>query len=58
LDRYALRVTVTVRPRGETQLLVRVNAEYQQKPITDPEPYQDFFASLEKAMFLTAHQVD
>ena len=58
LNRYALRVTVTVRPRGETQLLVRVNAEYQQKPITDPEPYQDFFTSLEKAMFLTAHQVD
>lgn len=58
LKRYALRITVTVRPRGETQLLVRANAQYNVTPITDPEPYQQFFASLGKAMFLTAHQVD
>ncbi len=53
-----LRVTVTVRPRGEKQLMVRVNAEYQRGPVTDPKPYQNFFNSLEKAMFLEAHQVD
>ena len=58
LKNYALRITVTVRPRGETQLLVRANAQYNVQPVTDPEPYQQFFASLEKAMFLTAHQVD
>ena len=58
LDRYALRMTVTVRPRGESQLLIRANAQYELKPVTDPEPYQHFFASLQKAMFLTAHQVD
>lgn len=58
LNRYALRMTVTVRPRGESQLLVRANAQYELKPVTDPAPYQDFFTSLEKAMFLTAHQVD
>jgi hypothetical protein len=58
LKNYALRMTVTVRPRGETQLLVRANAQYNVTPITDPEPYQQFFAALEKAMFLTAHQVD
>lgn len=58
LKYYALRMTVTVRPRGETQLLVRANAQYGLKPITDPEPYQQFFTSLEKAMFLTAHQAD
>jgi hypothetical protein len=27
-------------------------------PVKDPEAYQRFFAALEKAMFLTAHQVD
>jgi len=54
----ALRVTVTVRPRGEKQLLVRANAEYQRGPVTEPKPYQNFFNSLEKAMFLEAHQVD
>lgn len=58
LSSYALRMTVTVRPRGETQLLVRANAQYNVKPVTDPEPYQQFFASLGKAMFLTAHQAD
>jgi hypothetical protein len=54
----SIRITVTVRPRGEKQLLVRANAEYQLQPITDPKPYQNFFNSLEKAMFLQAHQVD
>lgn len=58
LKYYALRMTVTVRPRGETLLLVRANAQYNVKPVTDPEPYQQFFTSLEKAMFLTAQQAD
>ena len=58
LNNYSLRITVTVRARGETQILVRANAQYNIKPVTDPEPYQQFFASLEKAMFLTAHNAD
>lgn len=58
LKHYALRITVTVRQRGETQLLVRANAQYNVQPITDPELYQEFFAALGKAMFLTAHQAD
>ena len=53
-----LKMTVIVRNRGETQLLVRTNAQFGIKPIIDPEPYQDFFNSLEKAIFLTANQVD
>lgn len=58
LDRYALRMTVTVRPRGETQTLVRANAQYNLTAVEDPEPYQNFFTALEKSIFLTAHQVD
>jgi len=58
LNRYALRITVSIRPRGETQTLVRANCQYENKPVLDPEPYQQFFTSLEKAMFLAAHQVD
>lgn len=58
LKRYSLRMTVTVRPRGETQLLVRANAQYNLEPVTEPEPYRQFFTSLEKSMFLTAHQAD
>ena len=58
LDQYSLRMTVTVRPRGETQMLVRANAQYNIQAVEDPEPYQHFFDSLSKALFLTAHQVD
>jgi len=58
LNNYAVRITVTVRPRGETQHLVRANAQYNIQPITEPESYQQFFVALEKAMFLTAHQAD
>ena len=55
---HQLRLTVTVRPRGQTQSLVRANAEFDDKAVDDPLPYQDFFTSLEKAMFLTAQQAD
>ena len=58
LSGYQVRMTVTVRPRGTTQVLVRANAQYMDRAIEDPKPYQDFFVALEKAMFLTAHQVD
>ena len=58
LDGYSLRLTVTVRPRGETQTLIRANAQYNIQAVEEAEPYQQFFASLEKAMFLTAHSVD
>jgi hypothetical protein len=58
LDGYQLRMTVTVRPRGQTQLLVRANAQYNITAVEDPEIYQDFFTSLGKSMFLTAHNVD
>jgi hypothetical protein len=58
LDGYQLRMTVTVRPRGDSQLLVRANAQYNLTAVEDPEPYQQFFAALEKSVFLTAHNVD
>ena len=53
-----IKMTVTVRPRGENQLLVRANAQYGIKSVEDPETYQDFFTALEKSIFLTAHQID
>lgn len=58
LDGYALRMTVTVRPRNAKQMLVRASAEYEQEAVTDPAPYQAFFTSLSKSMFLTAQNVD
>ena len=58
LKGYKIRMTIVVRPRGETQLLVRANAHYNLEPIEDPRPYQDFFNALGKGMFLTAQNVD
>lgn len=59
LSGYALRITVTVRPgaTGKT-MIVRANAQYNNMPVQDPKPYQDFFVSLQKSMFLTANNVD
>ena len=58
LDNYELRMTVTVRPLGQTQMVVRANAQYNLKAVEDPETYQQFFNALEKAMFLTAQQIE
>ncbi len=58
LDYYSLRMTVTVRPRATTQLLVRANARFDVTAVLDPEPYQQFFAALGRAMFLEAHEVN
>jgi hypothetical protein len=58
LDGYALRMTVTTRPRGESQVLVRANAQYGLKPVNDPLPYQSFFQALSKSVFLEAHNAE
>jgi hypothetical protein len=58
LDGYALRMTVSIRPRGESQMLVRASAQYNLTPVEDPLPYQQFFAALEKSMFLKAQEVE
>lgn len=58
LQDYAIRMTVTVRERDGERLVVRANARFNETPIEDPLSYQDFFAALDKAMFLTLHAVD
>lgn len=58
LSGYAMHMTVTIRPHGEKQIAIRASAEYNLSAVSDPKPYQQFFAALEKAMFLTANQVD
>jgi hypothetical protein len=58
LSGYQIRMTVIVQPRGEKQLSVRASAIYNNQPIEDPLPYQDFFTALEKGIFLTAQKID
>lgn len=58
LDRYVIKMTVTARKRGESQLLVRANAQYNVTPVEDAKFYQEFFAAFSKAMFLEAQEID
>ena len=58
LQDYQIRMTVTVRERDAERLAVRVNARFNERQIDDPLAYQDFFVALDKAMFLTLHNVD
>lgn len=48
-----ISVTVTVRPETAEQMTIRANAIYNNKPIEDPKVYQNFFAALQRALFLT-----
>lgn len=57
-NRGVMRITVSVRPRGDTQMLVRANCQLGSELVKDPVPYQMFFAALSKAMFLEAHEVE
>ncbi len=45
-----VRLTVTVRPRNEVQLIVRASAQYYLRPVEEPEAYQPFYAALEKTL--------
>lgn len=47
-----VRLTVTVRKRNESQLVVRASAQYYLRAVEDPAPYQKFFRTLEQALFL------
>jgi hypothetical protein len=58
LDQYSLRMTVTVRPKGTTQLLVRASAQFNERAVVEPPLYQQFFTSLSKGIFLEAQAVE
>ena len=51
-----LMMTVSVRPRGTHQMIVRSNAQYTEdihfRTIEDPEPYQQFFSAMHRGLFL------
>jgi len=51
LQGYALSMSISVRPNGQ-QMTVRANAQYNLTAVEDPGPYQDFFTSLDKGLFL------
>ena len=48
------RMTVTVRPKEETRLLVRASVQYNIRAVEHPEMYQTFFKTLQQSLFLSA----
>ena len=52
------KMTVSVRPSGKTQMLVRANAQANLHEITSPVAYQNFFNALSQSLFLDAHMVE
>ncbi len=53
-----VRLTVTVRTRNASQLVVRASAQFYLRAVEDPAPYQQFFRTLEQAVFLEGHAVE
>ena len=54
----ASKMTVSVRPSGKTQMLVRANAQAGLREITNVIAYQNFFNALSQSLFLEAHMVE
>jgi hypothetical protein len=51
---YFLRMTVSIRPRGTQQMIVRRNVQFIWASIEDPELYQHFFQRYPRRFFLEA----
>ena len=63
LARYEVRMTVSVRERGDQVVDVRASAQYAEPmsdrpavPIEDPLTYQDFFQALDRSTYLSVVQ--
>lgn len=48
-----VEATVTVRPKGSEQTEIRANALFNTRPIEDPKAYQNFFATVQRSLFLS-----
>ncbi|QUS55440.1 hypothetical protein [Pseudovibrio brasiliensis] len=57
LDGYQLRMTVSVVPIVDGQMLVRANASYNNKPIDSEAAYNDYFSVLEKELKVPAQEL-
>ncbi|MEC4889691.1 MAG: hypothetical protein RI101_06475 [Nitrospira sp.] len=53
-----VRLTVTVRKRNDSQLVVRASAQFYLRAVEDPAPYQKYFRTLEQALFLQGQMVE
>lgn len=53
-----VRFTITIRARGESQLVVRASAQFYLQAVEEPGPYQQFFRAVEQALFLHGQSVE
>ena len=51
-----VEVSVTIRPQADGQMLVRANAIYNRTPVDDPKVYQNFFATLNRSLFINKEE--
>jgi hypothetical protein len=65
LERYQVRITVTVRSGSAGRLLVRATADYSEPqlgktaiPVDDPLAYQDFFQALERSVYFAVQKTE
>ncbi|GHB37707.1 hypothetical protein GCM10007094_28790 [Pseudovibrio japonicus] len=57
LDGYQLRMTVSVVPRNDGEMLVRANASYNNQPVDSEAAYNDYFNVLEQELKLPAQEL-
>ncbi len=50
------RLTVTIRPKEKTRLLVRASVQYKIRAVENPELYQKFFKTLNQSMFIAGQE--
>ena len=48
-----VELTVTVRQKSANQVEVRMNALFNTKPIEEPKIYQNFFAAVQRSLFIS-----
>jgi hypothetical protein len=53
-----VRFTVTIRPSGKNQTIVRASGQLNQHELSDPAPFQKFYDAMSQALFLQANAVD
>ncbi len=52
------KLTVSVRPVEENQMLVRANAQTKKKELKEPVAYQNFFHSLSRVLSVESHEIE
>lgn len=53
-----VRLTISLRPRGQATTIVRASGQLNQHELSDPAPFQRFFEALSQALFLQAQNID